>query len=253
MTVSEIFLRFPRPHCEAVFLDRPQRFLAIMQFEGNREETVYCANPGSMTGLLVAGNRAVLWDSENVKRKRRYTWRAVEFEGNWVGTDTHLSNRIVEEIIKEKLLAEFESVTETLREQTIEDGVRVDFVLKSDKGDCLVEVKSASIVLNGQARYPDSKTPRGVKQLGAITRQVKSGRRALLLFLVQRSDVDSFCITKAFDPEYAEAFDEAIAAGVEVIGVAVNVCPEGFSSPRILRFVAESSFSGHGDARLMIE
>ena len=75
-----------------------------MQFEGNREETVYCANPGSMTGLLVAGNRAVLWDSENLKRKRRYTWRAVEFQGNWVGTDTHLSNRIVEEIIKAKLL-----------------------------------------------------------------------------------------------------------------------------------------------------
>jgi sugar fermentation stimulation protein A len=242
MSISEIFLRFPKPHCEVVFLDRPQRFLAIMQFEGNREETVYCANPGAMTGLLVAGNRAVLWDSKNLKRKRRYTWRAVEFQGNWVGTDTHLSNRIVEEIIKAKLLPEFESVTEMLREQTIEEGVRVDFVLKSDNGDCLVEVKSASIVLDRVARYPDSKTPRGVKQLGALTRQVKSGRRALLLFLVQRSDVNSFCITKDFDSEYAKAFDEAVAAGVEVLGVAVTVCPEGFSSPRILRYGADASF-----------
>ncbi len=238
MSVSEIFLRFPKPHCEAFFLDRPQRFLAIMQFEGNREETVYCANPGAMTGLLVAGNRAVLWDSENLKRKRRYTWRAVEFEGNWVGTDTHLSNRIVEEIIKAKLLLEFESVTEILREQIIEEGVRVDFVLKSVNGDCLVEVKSASIVLDRVARYPDSKTPRGVKQLVALTRQVRSGRRALLLFLVQRSDVNSFCITKDFDPEYAKAFDEAVTAGVEVLGVAVTVCPEGFSSPRILDYGA---------------
>jgi sugar fermentation stimulation protein A len=238
MTVQEIFFRFPKPHCEAVFLDRPQRFLAVMQFEGNREETVYCANPGSMTGLLLVGSRVVLWDSENLKRKRRYTWRAVEFEGNWVGTDTHLSNRIVEEIIKAKLLPEFESITETIREQTIEEGVRVDFVLKSKKGDCLVEVKSASIVLDGVARYPDSKTPRGVKQLGALTRQVKSGRRALLLFLVQRSDVNSFCITKAFDSEYAEAFDQAVAAGVEVLGVAVSVSSEGFSSPRVLRYGA---------------
>ncbi len=209
-----------------------------MQFEGNREETVYCANPGSMTGLLVAGSRAVLWDSENLKRKRRYTWRAVEFQGNWVGTDTHLSNRIVEEIIKAKLLPEFESVAEILREQLIEEGVRVDFILKGSQGECLVEVKSASVVLEGVARYPDSKTPRGVKQLRALTRQVKSGRRVLLLFLSQRSDVNSFSVTKLFDPEYASAFDDAVLAGVEVIGVAVKVCPEGFSSPKILHYLA---------------
>ena len=55
----------------------------------------------------------------------------------------------------------------------------------------------------------------------------------------RRSDVNSFCITKAFDPKYADAFDEAIAAGVEVIGVAVNVCPEGFGWPRILRYGAD--------------
>ena len=243
MSNPEIFLRFPSPHHEVVFLARPQRFLAKMQFDGVREETVYCANPGSMKGLLVSGNKAILWDSENLKRKRRYTWRAIEFEGNWVGTDTHLSNRIVEEIVRAKLLPDFETVTEILCEQVIEEGVRVDFVLKSDKGDCLVEVKSASIMLGGVARYPDSKTPRGVKQLGALTRQAKAGRRVLLLFLAQRADVSSFCVTDAFDPEYAKAFDEAVEAGVEVIGVAVTVSPEGFSSPIRLPYSEDAIFS----------
>ena len=111
MSNPEIFLRFSSSHREVVFLARPQRFLATMQFDGVREETVYCANPGSMKGLLMSGNRAILWDSENLKRKRRYTWRAIEFEGNWVGTDTHLSNRIVEEIVKAKLLPDFETVS----------------------------------------------------------------------------------------------------------------------------------------------
>lgn len=59
MSNAEIFLRFPSPHLEVVFLARPQRFLAKMQFDGVREEAVYCANPGSMKGLLVSGNRAI--------------------------------------------------------------------------------------------------------------------------------------------------------------------------------------------------
>ena len=70
-----------------------------------------------------------------------------------------------------------------------------------------------------------------------------------MLFLVQRFDVNSFCITRTVGPGYAEAFDDAIAAGIEVMGVAANVCPEGFSSPRILRFGAKSSFSRNGNLR----
>jgi sugar fermentation stimulation protein A len=238
MGSAKIFLRFPKPQRGAIFLNRPQRFLARMIFEDGEEETVYCANPGAMTGLLTEGQSALVWDSENRQRSRRYTWRAVEFQGNWVGTDTHLSNRIVEEIIKAKLLPEFETVTEILREQLIEEGVRVDFSLSGNQGECLVEVKSASIVLDGIARYPDSKTPRGIKQLQALTRRLKGGQRVVLLFLVQRNDVHSFMVTDEFDPAYSKAFLDAVAAGLEVMPIAVKVSREGFSCPRLLPYSA---------------
>ena len=233
---SDVFMAFPQPQLDAIFLNRPQRFLAEMSLPEGTEELVYCANPGAMTGCLTSGRKALLWDSADLKRKRRYTWRAVEIEGCWIGTDTHLANRIVEEALRLKLVPGLESYCTTAREQLVEKGFRVDFVLTGHLGDCLVEVKSATVVENGLARYPDSPTPRGVKHLEALERKARQGQRSVLLFLVQRSDAHSFAVSNSHDPDYAEAFEKAVASGVEVLALAVSVCPEGFRSPRLLPY-----------------
>lgn len=233
---SEIFMAFPQPQLEAVFLRRPQRFLAEMSLPEGTEELVYCANPGAMTGCLTSGSEALLWDSADLKRKRRYTWRAVEFEGGWIGTDTHLANRIVEEALRLKLVPGLETYSALVREQLVEEGFRVDFILSGDLGSCLVEVKSATVVENGVARYPDSPTPRGVKHLKALERKAREGQRAVLLFLVQRSDAHSFVVSNSHDPAYAEAFDNAVASGVEVLALAVSVSREGFGTPKLLPY-----------------
>lgn len=243
MSCSEIFMAFPQPQLDAVFLRRPQRFLAEMLFPEGTEEVVYCANPGSMTGCLTSGREALLWDSADLKRKRRFTWRAVEFEGLWVGTDTHLSNRIVEEALRLKLVPGLEAYSTLAREQLVEEGFRLDFILSGDFGTCLVEVKSATVVENGVARYPDSPTPRGVKHLEALKRKATEGQRAVLLFLVQRADAHSFVVSNSHDPAYAEAFEEAVASGVEVLALAVSVCREGFGTPRLLPYAQTAMVS----------
>ncbi len=225
---------FPQPQCEAIFLRRSQRFLAEMHFSEGVDDLVYCANPGAMTGCLTSGSGALLWDSEDPKRKRRYTWRAVEIDGLWIGTDTHLSNRIVEEALRLKLVPGLESYTSIDREQLVEAGFRVDFIVSGPLGKCLVEVKSATVVNNGVARYPDSSTPRGLKQINALTRKIKDGQRSVLLFLIQRSDAHSFTVCNSYDRAYAEALEEAVASGLEVIALAVSVCREGFGRPRLL-------------------
>lgn len=226
-----VFMAFPQPQREAIFLRRPQRFLAEMSMPGGGEELVYCANSGALTGCLTPGMAAILWDSADPERKRRYTWRAVECEGGWIGTDTHLANRIVEEALKLQLVPSLESYGTVTREQLLEEGFRIDFVLSGPHGECLVEVKSATVVEDGVARFPDSATPRGVKHLKALKRQALAGRRSVLLFLIQRADAHSFVVSNSHDPAYADAFEEAIAAGVEVIALAVPVSPAGFGIP----------------------
>ncbi len=238
-------MAFPQPQTDAIFLRRPQRFLAEMSLPEGTEELVYCANPGSMTGCLTPGRNALLWDSADLKRKRRFTWRAVELEGVWIGTDTHLSNRIVEEALRLKLVPGLEEYSALARERLVEEGFRVDFVLSGAQRDCLVEVKSANIVENGVARYPDSLTPRGVKHLKYMQRKVAEGLRSVLIFLVQRSDAHSFVVSNSHDPAYAVAFENAVASGVEVIALAVSVCREGFGIPRLLPYAQEPMVSAN--------
>lgn len=240
MSGKELFMPFPQPQLEAIFLQRNQRFLVEMAFPDGAQELVYCANPGSLTGCLAPGSDALLWDSENQKRKRRYTLRAIEFNGVWIGTDTHLSNRLVEEALKLKLVPGFETYDIFAREQQIEDGFRVDFVLSGPQGDCLLEVKSATVVEKGIARYPDSITPRGTKQLNALARSAAAGKRAVLLFLIQREDAKSFAVSNSYDPVYAEAFENALEAGVEVLAMVAPVCREGFSTPRLLPYAQKA-------------
>ena len=233
---TEVFMPFPGPQHEVIFLRRPQRFLADIHFSDGKREVAYCANSGSMTGFLRPGSGALIWDSADPKRARRYTLRAVAFEGVWVGTDTHLSNRIVEEALRLKLVPGLEAYDVVARERRIGEGLRVDFALTANAAECLVEVKSATIVENGVARFPDSKTPRGVKQLEALKAQALTGKRVVLLFLVQRDDAHSFVVSSTFDPAYARAFDQATEAGVEVLALSVAVSQEGFSSPKLLPY-----------------
>jgi sugar fermentation stimulation protein A len=168
-------------------------------------------------------------------RKRRFTWRAIETEGLWVGTDTHLSNRIVEEALRLRLIPSLQEYDTIVREHFIKAGVRVDFLLSGPSGHCLVEVKSSNIVENGMARYPDSPTPRGVKQLKALAQRTYEGHRSVLLFLVQRGDAHSFSVSELCGSEYLRAYEAAVLAGVEIIAMAVSVHREGFGKPTFLR------------------
>ena len=234
MSNDDLFMLFPKPQLNAIFLKRPQRFLAEMAFSDDTQTVAYCANPGSLSGCLQSGSPALLWDSEEPKRKRRYTWRAIKLEGVWVGTDTHLANRIVEEALVQRLIPGLDQYEKLEREKLVKTGHRVDFLLTGTEGICFVEVKSATVVEKGVARVPDSITPRGLKHLEDLTRKAEEGHRVVLLYLIQRGDVESFSINDTHYPAYTTAFKKAVAAGVEYIALSVSLSPKGFGMPRLL-------------------
>ena len=236
MNKNNLLMGFEKPLKTAIFLRRPQRFLAEIELSSGLKELVYCPNPGAMTGLLKAGSKAMLSESSDKKRKRRYTLQAIEIGEHWVGTNTHLSNQIVEKALALKLIPKLEPHNSFAKELTIKPGFRVDFKLLGDNNDCLLEVKSATILNNGVARFPDSLTPRAVKQVNNLATLAKEGNRAVLLFLVQRADATGFVVSKSYDQAFADAFDQAIKSGMEIISLAVPVSPDGFGYPRELPY-----------------
>jgi len=62
----------------------------------------------------------------------------------------------------------------------------------------------------------------------------KAGMRAVMLYVVQRTDVRVFSPAREIDPAYGRALDEAVRQGVEIMVVQARVSPESIDFHRVL-------------------
>jgi len=208
-------------------IKRYKRFLADVVLDSGEEITAHCANPGAMTGLKEPGARIWLSISDNPKRKLKYSWELIEVKegrkralvGRLVGINTNVPNGIVAEAIQDNQIPELGGYGTLRREVKYGAASRIDILL-ADEGrpDCYVEVKNVHLMRRqGLAEFPDSVTKRGTKHLGELANMVRGGARAVMLYLIQRTDADAFSIASDIDPAYGRAFEEAEQAGVEML------------------------------------
>lgn len=221
-------MQFPDPLLEGRLIRRYKRFLSDIEMPDGSVVVAHCANPGSMLGLAVPGTVAWLSPAANPARKLKYSWELVESDGALVGINTGRANALVAEALDEGRIAELAGFTGIRREVRYGDNSRVDFLLQEDgASDCYLEVKSVTLKRGDRkAEFPDSVTARGAKHLKELARIARAGQRAVLLFVVQRSDCDRVAVAGDIDPAYAEALSEAIAQGVEVLCYSCKVTPE---------------------------
>ena len=170
-------------------------------------------------GLKEPGSDVLLSPANNPKRKLQYTWELVKVGDSWVGINTALPNKIVAEAIENQNIPELTGYKTLKREVKYGENSRIDILLQDDeKPDCYVEIKSVTLSRqDGISEFPDSVTSRGTKHLHELSRMVENGARAVMLYLVQRTDCSSFKLSRDIDPAYGKAFDEARQAGVEIL------------------------------------
>lgn len=223
-------MRFETPLIPAVLIRRYKRFLADCRLEDGREVTAHCANPGSMMGLAEPGMRIWLEPNDDPKKKLKFGWRLVEHAGgHFTGVDTSVPNRALRAALEAKQVAGLADYETVRAEVKYGEKSRIDFLLtQPGLPDCYVEVKSVTLSRQpGLAEFPDSVTARGTKHLGELARMVAEGHRAVMLYLVQRTDCDRFQLAADIDPAYAAAFDAARAAGVERLVLGTRISPQG--------------------------
>jgi sugar fermentation stimulation protein A len=222
-------MRFQTPLVPARLIRRYKRFLADIQFADGREVTAHCANPGSMMGLAEPGMKIWVEPNDDPKKKLKYGWRLVDHEnGHYTGVDTAVPNRALKAALIAGEVPEFAEYTTVLPEQKYGEKSRIDFLLRQDGlQDAYVEVKSVTLSRQtGLAEFPDSVTARGTKHLGELAAMVGQGHRAVMFYLVQRTDCERMTLAGDIDPTYAAAFEEARAAGVEVLCYGTKISPE---------------------------
>ena len=229
-------MRFPAPLLEGRLLRRYQRFLADVDTAAGIL-TAHCPNTGSMQGCAEPGMRVWLSPATNPARKLAWTWELVEaLPGVVVGMHTGRSNALVREAIEAGRVPELAGYPTIRPEVKYGEGSRIDLLLTAPgRPDCYVEVKNVTAAVAGRIGYfPDAVTTRGTKHLREMSAMVASGQRAVLVFCVQRGDVDCVRPADHIDPVYGRTLREALAAGVEVIALGATVWPAGIELDRRL-------------------
>lgn len=226
-------MKFSAPLASGRLVKRYKRFLAdVVLDEGGEEVTAHCANPGSMLGLKEPGARVWLSQSDNPKRKLKYSWEVIEADGALVGINTGHPNKLVEEALVAGRLPELAGFENLRREVKYGKNSRIDLLGEQADGRlCYVEVKNVHLMRQpGLAEFPDSVTARGAKHLAELSDMVAEGHRAAMVFLVQRPDCDTLSLAADIDPGYAAAFKAASAAGVETYAIGCDVRLDGIDA-----------------------
>ena len=207
---------------EAVFLRRPNRFIAEVELRGSTE-TVHVKNTGRCRELLIPGARVWLTASRNPARKTKYDLIAVQKGEMLVNLDSQIPNAAAAEWLQRGGM--FPDLTQLRREVTYGDS-RFDLYLEHGGKKAFLEVKGVTLEVDGAARFPDAPTERGVKHVQELIRCLDDGYEAYLLFVIQMQGVRCFEPNWATHPEFAQALQKAHAAGVKLLAYDCDVTPD---------------------------
>ena len=216
----------------ALLLKRYKRFLADVRLPDGRELTIHCPNTGSMKNCVVPESPCWYSVSESKTRKYPQTLEIVTTPGGHLaGINTARTNELVEQALREEVIAELCGY-QTLRREVVygSEKSRIDFLLSDHLQDarwCYLEVKNVTLMeTEGEGFFPDAVSERGSKHLRELMAMRAQGHRAVLLFCVQHTGIKSVRAAAHIDAVYANTLRTAQAAGVEVIAYAAAIKPE---------------------------
>lgn len=238
-------MRFQTPLVPGTLIRRYKRFLADVTLADGQEITAHCANPGSMMGLAEPGMRVWLEPNDDPKKKLKYGWRLVEHDtGDFTGVDTAIPNRMLRAALEAREVPGVTAFDRLRAEVPYGEKSRIDFLLtREGHPDLYIEVKSVTLSRQtGLAEFPDSVTARGTKHLNELAEMVRQGHRAMMLYLVQRTDCDRMSLAGDIDPAYAVAWQTATSTGVETLVLDCQISPESVQLGKTIPMLAQAEF-----------
>lgn len=212
-------------YVKGIFKDRPNRFIAEVELDG-KIEIAHVPNTGRCKELLVEDSVVWLKPSDNPNRKTKFSLHFVENKGVLVSLFSQQANGIVYDAIVSGKIKELRGYDYHQREKSVGKS-RIDIYLaKKEDGcceksfledSCFIEVKGVTLIVDGEARFPDAPTERGVKHLKELIELKKQGNRCVVFFLIQHPVGKFFRPNWENDPDFSKTLNEAYKAGVEIL------------------------------------
>ena len=212
------------------FIERPNRFVAVVEVEGDLHR-VHVKNTGRCRELLVPGAIVYLEDfiDRMGSRKMRFSLVGVEKVTDektiLINMDSQAPNKVVKEALEDgKLqLPGLDKLSEIKWEAKYGDS-RLDFYVKDINGkEAYAEVKGVTLENKGLASFPDAPTERGIKHLYELLKAKEEGMEAYAIFVIQMKGVISFSPNDERHKAFGDALRDVASKGVHVIALDCKV------------------------------
>jgi sugar fermentation stimulation protein A len=184
-----------------------------------------------MEGMVIPGAPVMVSEVDpDSKRKLRYTLELLRVGRDWVGANTVMANRIVEALLRQRVLDGLKRYSELRREHRYGAGSRADFWMRRGQTQTFIEVKNCHLVYpDGRGYFPDSVSARASRHLSELVQVVRAGHGALVLLLVQHPRAKAVRPSDLHDPAFAEAARAARKVGVRFRAICVRPTPAAFT------------------------
>lgn len=210
---------------KAYFIDRPNRFIAHAEIDG-QTETIHVKNTGRCAELLIPGAEIYVQDSRNPDRKTRWDLIGVKKGSRMVNMDSQVPNRVVREWLERGEAVE--NITDIRPEYTYGNS-RIDLYVEAGERKILIEVKGVTLEEDGEVRFPDAPSERAVKHVQELEKAVSEGYEAWVFFVIQMKDVSYFTPNRRTHAEFADALSHAAEKGVHVYAYDCHVTEDSIS------------------------
>ena len=200
------------PVKKGIFLQRPNRFIAHVEVDGE-EHVCHVKNTGRCRELLLPGCTVYLEEAASPERKTKYDLIAVEKNGRLINMDSQAPNKVFAQWAKE---GHFAGELDGIWPEYSFGSSRLDFRLDTKEGPHLVEVKGVTLEDNNRVYFPDAPTERGVRHLEELMLAVRQGYKATAFFVIQMEGVESFSPNDVTHPAFGDALRRAKEVGVEI-------------------------------------
>ena len=206
----------------AIFLERPNRFVAYVEQAGRRE-ICHVKNTGRCKELLQPGAELYVQRSSNPERKTPIDLIVVRKGQELVNMDSQVPNKVVGEWLREGKLC---SPKAYIKPECKYGNSRFDFYVEDGERKIFIEVKGVTLEEDGVARFPDAPTERGVKHIQELAECRKAGYEAYVFFVIQMKGVHLLEPNDRTHPAFGEALRAAVKEGVQILAYDCVVQPD---------------------------
>ncbi len=198
---------------EGIFIERVNRFIAHIDFDG-KVEVCHVKNTGRCKEILVKGCKVFVQEFDSKIRKTKFDLISVYKGNRLINIDSQVPNKMFSEWVK---LGNLFKDIKVFKSEVFYKNSRFDFYVEYEDKKAFIEIKGVTLENEGVVLFPDAPTSRGVKHLKELVSAREEGYEAYVIFIVQMEGVKYFTPNYETHKEFGDTLSFCKNNGVNIL------------------------------------